>query len=192
MHLAWKLLNADPHGIDKADQEAKRKAKLRPAIVALHAAADKLDYLDKRLFEITLLTRLGKSADDQAAWINVVTPAIRIATADAADKLITTQRDIRSFFPKRRKTPTQPCERGGAQDTTQPCEAGGHQTTTQPCGAGGRTATRSQTKRRLAPATLATFKSLISSHFERPHCDSACSSTGVGRLFLGVGAGRAR
>jgi hypothetical protein len=111
LHLAWKLRHTDFHGIDKADQEAKHKAKLRSAIVALYAAADKLDYLDKRLFEITLLTCLGKSADAQAAWINVVTPTVRIATADAADKLITTQRDICSFFTKR----CGPAEQGDAR-----------------------------------------------------------------------------
>ena len=32
--LAWKLRNADLHGIDSKDQEEKRKAKLRPAVVA--------------------------------------------------------------------------------------------------------------------------------------------------------------
>jgi hypothetical protein len=42
LYLAWKLRNADLHGIDKADQELKHKAKLRPAIVALCTAAAKL------------------------------------------------------------------------------------------------------------------------------------------------------
>jgi hypothetical protein len=54
---AWKLCNADLHGIDKADQELKRKAKLRPAIVALCAAAAQLNYLDKRIFDLPLLTK---------------------------------------------------------------------------------------------------------------------------------------
>jgi hypothetical protein len=100
--LAWKLRNADLHSIDKADQEAKRKAELSPFVVALHATANTLAYLDKRLFELPLLARLDKSADEQAAWINVVTPTVRIAKAEAYDRLLTTQRDIRSFFAKRR------------------------------------------------------------------------------------------
>jgi hypothetical protein len=42
------------------------------------------------------------------------------------------------------------------------------------------------------PAPVAPCRTITSSHFERPHCDSACNATGVGRLFLGVDAGRAR
>jgi hypothetical protein len=108
--LAWKLRNGDLHGIDKADQEAKRKAKLQPAIIALCLAAAKLDYLDKCLFNLTLLKRLDKLAADQAAWINVVTPTVRMATAKAADKLLTTQQDIHSFFIRHRN----PAEQGDA------------------------------------------------------------------------------
>jgi hypothetical protein len=89
---AWKLRNANLHRIDKADQELKRKAKLRPAIVALCT-------LDKRIFDLPLDTRLDKTtSSDQAAWINLHAPTVRIAKASAADKLLTTQRDIRSFF----------------------------------------------------------------------------------------------
>ena len=36
LHLARKLRNADLHGIDAADQEAKRKTKLKSAIVAVY------------------------------------------------------------------------------------------------------------------------------------------------------------
>jgi hypothetical protein len=100
--LAWKPRNADLHGIDKADQEAKRKAKLSPFVVTLCATANTLAYLIKHLFKLPLLERLDKSADEQAAWINVVTPTVRIAKAEADDRLLTTQRDIRSFFAKRR------------------------------------------------------------------------------------------
>jgi hypothetical protein len=32
----------------------------------------------------------------------------------------------------------------------------------------------------------------LSSHFERPHCGSACNATGVGRLFLGGGTREAQ
>jgi hypothetical protein len=49
LYLAWKLRNADIHGIDKADQERKSKAKLRPQVVTLYQAANSLNYLDKRL-----------------------------------------------------------------------------------------------------------------------------------------------
>jgi hypothetical protein len=45
--LAWKLQNADLHGVNTADQKAKREAKLKPAIVALHKTANKPDCLDK-------------------------------------------------------------------------------------------------------------------------------------------------
>jgi hypothetical protein len=97
---AWKLRNADLHGIDnKADQELKRKAKLRPAIVALHAAAAKLNYLDKHIFDLPLDTRLDKtSSSDQSAWINLNARTLRIAKTAAADKHLTTQRDIHKFF----------------------------------------------------------------------------------------------
>ena len=98
LYLAWKLRNADLHGIDAADQEAKRKAKLKPAIVALYKTAEKLDYLDKRLFDLTLEVRLGLKSHEQAAWINVTTPTVRQAKAEAADKIQRTQRDIRAFF----------------------------------------------------------------------------------------------
>jgi hypothetical protein len=58
LHLAWKLRNADLHGIDKADQELKRKAKLRPAIFVLCTPAAQFAYLDKRIFGLPLDTRL--------------------------------------------------------------------------------------------------------------------------------------
>jgi hypothetical protein len=121
--LAWKLRNADLHAIDKANQEPKRKAKLSPLVVALCATADTLAYLDKRLFELPLLECLDKSAAEQAAWINMVTPTVRIAEAD--DRLITTQRDIRSFFAKRRG-PDQcnPAEPGDARGRRSPAEQG--------------------------------------------------------------------
>ena len=41
-------------------------------------------------------------------------------------------------------------------------------------------------------SAFASLLLLLSSHLERPHCDSACNATGVGRLFLGDGAGKAR
>jgi hypothetical protein len=77
--LAWKLRNADLHGINAADQEEKRKAKLRPNVVALYADADKLLHLDKQLFEMPLDLRLLTQSHDQSAWINLVTPTVRIA-----------------------------------------------------------------------------------------------------------------
>jgi hypothetical protein len=93
--LAWKLRNANLHCIDTADQEAKRKAELKLAIVALHKAADKPDCFDERLFEAPILTRLDDhKSHDQTAWINVVMPTARQAKADAADKIQQTQRDI--------------------------------------------------------------------------------------------------
>ena len=57
--MAWKVRNPDLHGINADDQEAKRKAKLKPAIAALYKTADKRDYLDKRIFDLPLLERLG-------------------------------------------------------------------------------------------------------------------------------------
>ena len=36
LYLTWKLRNTDLHDIDAADQEVKRKAKLKPATVALY------------------------------------------------------------------------------------------------------------------------------------------------------------
>ena len=55
LYLAWKVRYADLHGIVAADnQEAKRKAKLKPPIVALYQTAATLNYLDKRLFELPL------------------------------------------------------------------------------------------------------------------------------------------
>jgi hypothetical protein len=111
------LRNADLHGIDKADQELKRKAKLRPAIVALCAAAAKLNYLDKRIFDLPLDTRLDKtSSSDQAAWMNLNTPTVRIAKAAAADKLLTTQRDICTFFVR---VPAEQGDQGGHRNQSQ-------------------------------------------------------------------------
>jgi hypothetical protein len=109
------LRNDDLHGIDKADQELKRKAKLRPAIVALCTAAAQLTYLDKHIFDLPLDTRLDKTtSSNEAAWINLHAPTVRIAKASAAaDKLLTTQHDIRSFFVRGTITLAQPCGAGG-------------------------------------------------------------------------------
>jgi hypothetical protein len=98
LYRAWKQRNTDLHGVDKADQELKRKAKLQPAIVALYMTAATLDYLDRRLFDLTLKQRLGQNSHEQAAWINVVTPTVRQAKAEADDHIRKTQRDIREFF----------------------------------------------------------------------------------------------
>jgi hypothetical protein len=99
LYIAWKLRNADLHGIDKADQEAKSKAKLRPAIIALYQTSATLDYLDKRLFALDLDKRLADtSSSEQTAWINLVTPTVRQAKAEATNHLLRSQRDIREFF----------------------------------------------------------------------------------------------
>jgi hypothetical protein len=62
-----------------------------------------------RLFETTLLKRLDTPSRDQAAWINVVTPTVCQAKAEAADKLQTTQGDTHSFFLRRVAQPVVPC-----------------------------------------------------------------------------------
>ncbi len=98
LYAAWLLRNADLHGIDKADQEAKRKAKLRPAIVALYQTSATLKYLDKRLFALPLDKRLDLNSSEQRAWISLVTPTVRQAKAEADDHLRQTQPDIRGFF----------------------------------------------------------------------------------------------
>jgi hypothetical protein len=98
LYTAWKQRNADLHGIDPADKEQKSKAKLRPAILALYASAAKLDYMDKRLFELPLDDRLDLRSSEQVAWINIVTPTVRQAKAEAAHLLRHTQRDIREFL----------------------------------------------------------------------------------------------
>ncbi len=104
LYLAWKLRNADLHGIDSADQELKAKAKLKPSIAALYHTAQHLDYLDKRIFTLPLEERLLQSSREQTAWINVVTPTVRQAKAEAADHLKRNQPDIRGFF----RRPSQP------------------------------------------------------------------------------------
>jgi hypothetical protein len=87
LYQAWKLRNADLHALDAADQEQKSKANLRPAIVALYASATHLDYMDKRLFRIPPIDRLLVKSREQAAWINIVTPTVRQAKAEAAHLL---------------------------------------------------------------------------------------------------------
>jgi hypothetical protein len=98
LYRAWKLRNADLHGVDSADKELKATAKLRPAIVALYDSAAHLDYMDKRMFELPLQDRLRARSTEQVAWINIVTPTVRQAKAEAAHLLQHTQRDIREFL----------------------------------------------------------------------------------------------
>jgi hypothetical protein len=100
LYLAWKLRNADLHGIDTADRERKSKAKLRPQVVALYQKAASLNYLDKRLFALDLDDRLGLRSSEQAAWINVVSPTVRQAKAEADAHLRNTQHDIREYFTR--------------------------------------------------------------------------------------------
>jgi hypothetical protein len=102
LHMAWKLRNADLHGVDTADQKAKRKAKrkakLKPAIVALYKTADTLDCLNKQLFNLHLPTRLDKQkSHEEMAWINLATTTVRQAKAEAAGHIPRTRRDIREF-----------------------------------------------------------------------------------------------
>jgi hypothetical protein len=96
LYTAWKLRNADLHGIDAADKEAK--AKLRPAIVALYSTAASLPFLDRRLFDKDLTERLNQRSREQTAWVALVTPTIRIAKAEDAHLRKQSQQDIREFF----------------------------------------------------------------------------------------------
>jgi hypothetical protein len=98
LYAAWKQRNDDLHGIKAADKEAKAKAKLRPAIVAMYQTGLALDYLDKRLFDVNLDDRLGKSSSEQQAWLNVNEKTVRMAKAEADHHIQQTQRDIRHFF----------------------------------------------------------------------------------------------
>jgi hypothetical protein len=119
LYMAWKLRNADLHGIDAADQEAKRQAKLKPAIVALYETAATLPYLDKRLFELPLIDRLDLKSHEQTAWINVTTPTVRQAKTEADDKLHTTQRDIRKYLFRKAAVPVG-APRGPLAEQAQP------------------------------------------------------------------------
>jgi hypothetical protein len=76
------------------------QSQLKPQIVALYKTADSLDYLDKRLFALDLDKRLGLRSSEQTAWINVVTPTVRQAKAEAATHLRNTQHDIREYFTR--------------------------------------------------------------------------------------------
>jgi hypothetical protein len=106
--MAWTLRDADLHGIDAANQEAKRKAKLKPDTIALCAKADKLMNLDKRLFEMPLELRLTKTkSKEQSAWINVVSPTVRTAMAEADDHVKKSQPDIRKCFLGHSPVPAQ-------------------------------------------------------------------------------------
>jgi hypothetical protein len=98
LHMAWTLRNADLHRIGAADQEAKRKAKVRLDVVALCAKADKLLHLDKRLFKMPLELRLKTKSKEQSAWINVVSPTLRTARAEAEDHVKKSQPDVRNCF----------------------------------------------------------------------------------------------
>ena len=71
---------------------------LKPKIVALYMTADNLDCLNERLLELPLLKPFDLKSYEQTAWINVVTPTVRQAKAEAAGKLQNTQRYIRELF----------------------------------------------------------------------------------------------
>ena len=163
LHLAWKLRNANMHGI---------------AVVALCAAAAKLDCLDRQLFEMPLTARLLLKSHEQKAWLNVNTPTVRQATAQAADKKQKTQRDIRAFLILPLAHPTAP-HPPAAQINGQPIPMlrDGQSLITWCC------------------VPLHLHLHLLSKNacvfsLERPHHHNfADSATDLGRLFLlGVGA----
>jgi hypothetical protein len=79
-------------------KEAKAKAKLRPAIVALYSTAASLSFLDRRLFNKDLTECLNQRSREQTAWIGLVTPTIRIAKAKEAHLRKQSQHNIREFF----------------------------------------------------------------------------------------------
>jgi hypothetical protein len=60
--------------------------------------AKKLDCLDKGLLDLPMANRSDQRSQDQTAWINVVTPTDRQANPEAADKIHSTQRNVRQFF----------------------------------------------------------------------------------------------
>jgi hypothetical protein len=53
----WIIRNADLHGRDNAEQEQKRKEKLRPHVIALYATVDSLLACDKPIFDTPIRDR---------------------------------------------------------------------------------------------------------------------------------------
>jgi hypothetical protein len=73
LYLAcWKLRNHTDLHDGSTRRIENRNAKLKPAIVALYKTAEKLDYLDTRLFTLPLVDRPTQKSSE-TAWINVVT-----------------------------------------------------------------------------------------------------------------------
>jgi hypothetical protein len=54
--------------------------------------------MDRRLFDIPIAARLLLRSSEQAAWINIATPTVYQAKADATHLLRQTQCDIREFL----------------------------------------------------------------------------------------------
>jgi hypothetical protein len=67
-----------------SDQEEKRQAKLKPAIVSLYKITDTLDCINNCLFDLPLASRLALKSHEQTAWTNVVTSTVRQSKAEPA------------------------------------------------------------------------------------------------------------
>ena len=79
LYMAWKLCNADLHGIDVPSQETKRKSQAETrhfSSLQDCRQARPPDY--KRLFNLlSLLEQLQLKSHKQTAWIGIDTLAIR-------------------------------------------------------------------------------------------------------------------
>ena len=116
----------------RSETRSQAETRLKPAIVALYRAGKKLNYLNRHIFELPLLARLDLKSHEQTAWINLHTPTVRQAQAEAVDKLQKTQRDIQSYFILSAPAPAvAPCP--PAEQAPNPGGAGPHPCGTGPC-----------------------------------------------------------
>jgi hypothetical protein len=83
-----------------AEADAHLRNTLRPAVIALHQASATLDYLDQRLFAMPQADRLLLPSSEQTAWVHLLTPTVRQAKAEAENHLHRSQRDIREFLTR--------------------------------------------------------------------------------------------
>jgi hypothetical protein len=101
----WIIRNADLHGRDNAEQEQKRKEKLRPHVIALYATVDSLLACDKPIFDTPIRDRLKAPSREIATWIRLVTPTVKRALADAKSYLLRTNHRIEPFMTIARPDP---------------------------------------------------------------------------------------
>jgi hypothetical protein len=97
-HQMWKhrcdFVHRKTEQLASAQDQLRAHAKVR----AIYAYSDKIGYLDRRIFAISLEDRLKHTPRELFAWVTSIQPAVMTARKSYQQRAKESNQDIREFF----------------------------------------------------------------------------------------------